>query len=177
MPLRYWQSDNRTSTAVLPHIYEPVRKGIWPDHTPVARKLYGSLRDLRCTATFIKETGVSSDEREEEEDLQLPMAVWQHVQLSEQIHLLVCCFGVKQASKQPTNNNPFSPPRLAMLIYGSDLQIGTHDGYGAGTYRLGSVLGLVGWVSVYLDCMRLEVWSAASVSVWLVVQLSEQICL
>ena len=39
--------------------YEPLRKGIWPDHTPVARKLYGSLRDLRCTATFIRETGVS----------------------------------------------------------------------------------------------------------------------
>ena len=39
--------------------YEPLRKGIWRDHTPVARKLYGSLRDLRCTATFIEETGVS----------------------------------------------------------------------------------------------------------------------
>ena len=30
-----------------------------PDHTPEARKLYGSLRDLQCTATFIGETGVS----------------------------------------------------------------------------------------------------------------------
>ena len=40
-------------------IYEPLRKGIWPDHTPIARKLYGSLRDLRCTVTFINETGVS----------------------------------------------------------------------------------------------------------------------
>ena len=39
-------------------IYEPLRKGIWPDHTPVARKLYGSLGDLRCTATFIEETGI-----------------------------------------------------------------------------------------------------------------------
>ena len=38
---------------------EPLRKGIWPDHTPVARKLYGSLSYLRCTATFIGETGVS----------------------------------------------------------------------------------------------------------------------
>ena len=38
-------------------IYEPLRNGIWPVHTPVARKLYGSLRDLRCTATFIEETG------------------------------------------------------------------------------------------------------------------------
>ena len=40
-------------------LYEPLRKGIWPDHTPVARKLYGSLGDLRCTATFIEEIGVS----------------------------------------------------------------------------------------------------------------------
>ena len=40
-------------------IYEPLRNRIWPDHTPVARKLYGSLRDLRCTAIFIEETGVS----------------------------------------------------------------------------------------------------------------------
>ena len=40
-------------------LYEPLRKGIWPDYTPVARKLYGSLGDLRCTATFIEETGVS----------------------------------------------------------------------------------------------------------------------
>ena len=40
-------------------LYELLRKGIWPDHTPVARKLYGSLGDLRCTATFIEETGVS----------------------------------------------------------------------------------------------------------------------
>ena len=42
-------------------IYEPLREleGIWPDHTPVARKLYGSLRDLRFIATFIEETGVS----------------------------------------------------------------------------------------------------------------------
>ena len=35
--------------------YELLRKGIWPDHTPVARKPEG----LRCTATFIEETGVS----------------------------------------------------------------------------------------------------------------------
>ena len=46
-------------------IYEPLRKGIWPDHTPVARKLYGSLRDLQCTrtATFIEETGNGEAER------------------------------------------------------------------------------------------------------------------
>ena len=40
-------------------IYEPLRKGIWPDHTLVARKLCRSLRNLRCNATFIEETGVS----------------------------------------------------------------------------------------------------------------------
>ena len=40
-------------------IYEQLRKGIWPDHIPVACKHYRSLRDLRCTATFIEETGVS----------------------------------------------------------------------------------------------------------------------
>ena len=39
--------------------YEPLRKGIWPDHTPLARKLYGSLRDLQCTAIFIGEPGIS----------------------------------------------------------------------------------------------------------------------
>ena len=39
--------------------YEPLRKGIWPDHAPVAHKLCGSLRDLRCAATFIEETGIS----------------------------------------------------------------------------------------------------------------------
>ena len=38
-------------------IYEPLRKGIWPDPTPVARKLYGSLGGLRRTATLIEETG------------------------------------------------------------------------------------------------------------------------
>ena len=38
---------------------KPLRKGIWPDHTSVAHKLHVSLGDLQCTATFIKETGVS----------------------------------------------------------------------------------------------------------------------
>ena len=51
-------------------IYEPLRKGIWPDHTPVARKLYGSLRDLRCTATFIEETRVSIWRRRRRSSLQ-----------------------------------------------------------------------------------------------------------
>ena len=40
-------------------IYEPHWKGIWLDHTPIARKLYASLGDLQYTATFIEKTGVS----------------------------------------------------------------------------------------------------------------------
>ena len=40
---------------------------------------------------------------------------------------------------------------------------------------VGSVLGLVGPVSVYCDWVRWKVWSATSVSVWQHVQLSEQI--
>ena len=35
-----------TSSQTTEHLlqsYEPLRKGIWPDHTPVARKLYDSL--------------------------------------------------------------------------------------------------------------------------------------
>ena len=40
---------------------------------------------------------------------------------------------------------------------------------------IGSVLGLVGPVSVYCDLVRWKVWSATSVSVWLHVILSEQI--
>ena len=40
-------------------LYKPPSKGIWPDHTPVVHKLYSRLVDLRCTATFIEETGVS----------------------------------------------------------------------------------------------------------------------
>ena len=40
---------------------------------------------------------------------------------------------------------------------------------------IGSVLGLVGPVSVYCDWVRWKVWSATSISVWQFVQLSEQI--
>ena len=56
-----WRQTCQTTEHLLQScpIYEPLRKGIWPDHTPVARKLYGSRRSLRCTATFIDETGVS----------------------------------------------------------------------------------------------------------------------
>ena len=44
-------------------LYELLRKEIWPDYTPVARKRYGSLGDLRCTATLIEETEFPPDER------------------------------------------------------------------------------------------------------------------
>ena len=40
-------------------LYELLRKGIWPDPTQIARKLYSSLGDLWCTATFIEKTWVS----------------------------------------------------------------------------------------------------------------------
>ena len=40
---------------------------------------------------------------------------------------------------------------------------------------IGSVLGLVGPVSVYCDWVRWTVWSATSVSVWQHIKLSEQI--
>ena len=38
-------------------LYKLLRKRIWPDHTLIACKLYNSLGDLRCTATFTEETG------------------------------------------------------------------------------------------------------------------------
>ena len=41
---------------------------------------------------------------------------------------------------------------------------------------IGSVLGLVGPVSIYCDWVRWKVWSATSISVWQHVKLSEQIC-
>ena len=61
-------TDSQTTEHLLQScpIYELPRKEIWPYHTPVARKLYGSLGDLRCTATFIEETGVSTGRKEEE---------------------------------------------------------------------------------------------------------------
>ena len=40
---------------------------------------------------------------------------------------------------------------------------------------IGSVLGLIGPVSVYCDWVRWKVWSATSISVWQHVKLSEQI--
>jgi hypothetical protein len=34
-------------------------QGIWTEETPVEKKLHGSLEDVRCTASFAREAGVS----------------------------------------------------------------------------------------------------------------------
>ena len=54
-------TGSQTSEKILQSclLYEALRKGIWPDHTPVSHKRYGSLGDLWCTAIFIEETRVS----------------------------------------------------------------------------------------------------------------------
>ena len=36
-----------------------LRRQVWPVETPVARKLFGNLDDLLCTAVFVQRTGVS----------------------------------------------------------------------------------------------------------------------
>ena len=54
---------------------ESLREGIWPARIPVTGKLYDSLEDLRHTATFIGETGVSIERAEEEEEEE-EMTVW-----------------------------------------------------------------------------------------------------
>ena len=38
-------------------LHETLRKRVWPTHTPVAQKLYGSVEDLERTAAFVEETG------------------------------------------------------------------------------------------------------------------------
>ena len=48
--------------------YESLRKGIWPDHTPVARKLYGSLTDFDVLPPSSRTLEFPSDKREEEEE-------------------------------------------------------------------------------------------------------------
>jgi len=54
-------TGNQTTEHLLQScpLYEALRKQTWPDTTPVAQKLYGSLEDLQSTATFTAETGVS----------------------------------------------------------------------------------------------------------------------
>ena len=57
---------------------------------------------------------------------------------------------------------------FSRLSHTSDLKIGTPG-------VTGSMLGLVGQVSVYCDWVRWKVWSATSNSVWQYLKLSEQI--
>ena len=47
--------------------YEPLRKGIWPDGTPVARKLYGSLGTRYALPPSSRRLEFPSDERDEQE--------------------------------------------------------------------------------------------------------------
>ena len=49
-------------------IYELLRKGIWPGHTPVTCTLYGSLGDINVLPPSSRRLEFSSDEREEEEE-------------------------------------------------------------------------------------------------------------
>ncbi|RUS91759.1 hypothetical protein EGW08_000467 [Elysia chlorotica] len=55
------QTGGQTVIHVLQHcpMYENIRNLMWPQDTPMAQKLYGSLEDLRRTATFMSETGLS----------------------------------------------------------------------------------------------------------------------
>ncbi|RUS80763.1 hypothetical protein EGW08_011486 [Elysia chlorotica] len=55
------QTGGQTVIHVLQHcpMYENLRNLMWPQDTPMAQKLYGSLEDLRRTATFMSETGLS----------------------------------------------------------------------------------------------------------------------
>ena len=62
-----------------------------------------------------------------------------------------------------------------MSSHTSDFKIGTQVATLPGDGFIGSVLGLVDPVSVYCDWVRCKVWSAASISVWQHVKLSEQI--
>ena len=59
----------------------------------MARGLCGSLGDLRCAATFVEETGVPSDEREEEEAYILNRLML-HFSFSSVVffHFFVCLF-------------------------------------------------------------------------------------
>jgi ribonuclease HI len=54
-------TDSQTTEHVLQFcpLFEVLRKKTWPDNIPVTRKLFGDLRDLRRTAAFILETGLS----------------------------------------------------------------------------------------------------------------------
>ncbi|PVD36164.1 hypothetical protein C0Q70_03139 [Pomacea canaliculata] len=55
------QTGSQTTTHLLQEcpMHEELRHRIWTDETPVSRKLHGSLVDLRRTASFVQEAGVS----------------------------------------------------------------------------------------------------------------------
>ena len=40
-------------------LFELLRKGMWPNHTPLTSKLFGSLEDLQHSVTCIEKTGIS----------------------------------------------------------------------------------------------------------------------
>ena len=48
-------------------LYQQPTKGIWPDHTPVARKPYGGQGDLRRIPPSSRRLEFPSNEREEDE--------------------------------------------------------------------------------------------------------------
>jgi len=53
--------DAQTATHILQtcKLYKEMRFAFWPQPTPEAQKLYGCLADLRRTAAFINETGLT----------------------------------------------------------------------------------------------------------------------
>ncbi|PVD18237.1 hypothetical protein C0Q70_21784 [Pomacea canaliculata] len=55
------QTGSQTTTHLLQEcpMYKDLRHRIWTDETPVLRKLHGNLEDLRLTASFVQEAGVS----------------------------------------------------------------------------------------------------------------------
>ncbi|RUS75877.1 hypothetical protein EGW08_016366 [Elysia chlorotica] len=57
------QTGGQTVIHVLQHcpMYENIRNLMWPQDTPMAQKLYGSLEDLRRTATFIPSVAMLFD--------------------------------------------------------------------------------------------------------------------
>ena len=54
-------SDSQTTEYLLQScpLFEALIRGIWLHYTPVIHKLYGSLKDLQWTATFIADPGAS----------------------------------------------------------------------------------------------------------------------
>ena len=62
-------TGNQTAEPLLQScpLFKQLRKGIWPDHSVIVRKVNGSLENLRRTATFIAKTRVPCVERKEEE--------------------------------------------------------------------------------------------------------------